>query len=82
MDDEYTYPNTTKDNGVDIYIIDSGVRSTHVEFATGLTGDEAATYTTDSGDIWYDSHGTHVAGIAGGQNYGHARGFNIIRYLL
>ena len=41
LDGSYYYPNSSVDNGVDLYILDDGVLSTHYEFETGqVTGDE------------------------------------------
>ena len=78
LDGLYTYPNMTEDNGVDIYIVDDGVLSSHIEFESGqVTGQDPQPY---EAGVCESSHGTHVAGIAGGQNYGHSRHLPIISY--
>eukprot|EP01083_Nonionella_stella_P064016 166483_1 len=70
-------------NGLDLHIIDSGVQSQHVEFEEGQVihamGDGPATMETSLGTI-YDVHGTHVAGSAGGINYGSSKGITIYDY--
>lgn len=74
-----TYRNDNTGKGVDIYIIDSGVRDTHEE----LIGRVETIYTYD--DVNYSttvgvspSHGTAVAGCAAGTKYGTAPEANII----
>jgi len=59
-------------SGVKVYILDTGVRSTHTEFA-GMIGTNCdANYSSDSTDAWNDGngHGTHVAGTVVGKTYG------------
>ncbi len=68
--------------GVNVYLLDSGIRATHTDFggrarfvANGRNGDFV-------GDGWgarhgaadCDGHGTHVAGIVGGAAHGVAKG--------
>ena len=65
-DTEYNYV-SSGNNYIDLFILDSGVLSTHDEFedTTVIHLD------SDWGDSsLLDSHGTHVAGIAGGENTG------------
>eukprot|EP01084_Bolivina_argentea_P124891 221329_1 len=83
----YFYPNTSIDNGVDLFIIDSGVLGNHVEFydeqVVHMQGNGPAMfkpYGNDSYMTWYADHGTHVAGIAGGINYGASKGLTIYDY--
>jgi len=68
----YTYGNTGA--GVNIYILDDGVRVTHEEFGGRASVAVSACGSTDTGA----NHGTHVAGIAAGSTYGVAKGANII----
>ncbi len=61
--------------GVNIYIIDTGIRTTHVDF-----GGRASFAVNTNGDGRTDDcegHGTHVAGTAGGTTYGVAKGANL-----
>ena len=65
-DTKYNYV-SNGNNYIDLFILDSGVLSTHDEF------DDTTVIHLDSdwGDSsLFDSHGTHVAGIAGGKNTG------------
>ncbi|HEV8218274.1 MAG TPA: S8 family serine peptidase, partial [Gemmatimonadaceae bacterium] len=58
--------------GVNVYIIDSGIRHTHTEFGGRVVPAYSAIadgYGAD-GCYW---HGTHVAGIVGGTTYGVAK---------
>jgi subtilisin family serine protease len=70
----YTYNNTGA--GVNAYILDSGIRTTHQEFggrafiAADLIGDG------QNGNDCY-GHGTHVAGTIGGATYGVAKGVRL-----
>ncbi|MFE9654294.1 S8 family peptidase [Micromonospora sp. NPDC006431] len=70
----YTY-NTTASN-VKVYIIDTGIRTSHTDF-----GGRAAWGTNTTGDgnnTDCNGHGTHVAGTVGGASYGVAKGVSLI----
>ena len=73
---------------IDVYIVDTGIDTTHNEFAsTGSTGNRHVMNIYDAflisptvgipTDIDEVGHGTHVAGIIGGKNVGVSPGANI-----
>jgi subtilisin family serine protease len=77
FDSKYKYPNIAgSDNGIDIWILDSGIYASHNEFFPGQIIDEVGTYTYTS------KHGTNSASVAGGMNYGSSRGFYIHDYIV
>lgn len=74
LDGKYTYPSTGA--GVNVYIIDSGIRRTHVEFS----GRVVPAYSSIDDGYGPDGchwHGTHVAGIVGGAVWGVAKGVTL-----
>jgi subtilisin family serine protease len=85
LDKMYSYDMTGA--GVTAYIVDTGVASQHVEFATPSgTRVQPAPRRFDAyrtiGDPSYgedcDGHGTHVAGTVGGQTFGVAKDVSIV----
>jgi Tol biopolymer transport system component len=71
LNNSYNYANAGA--GVNVYVIDGGIRLTHQEF-----GGRAAFAYDNVGDGRNgndcNGHGTHVAGIIGGNTYGVAKG--------
>jgi aqualysin 1 len=70
MDDYYNF--SSSGAGVNVYIIDSGIRGTHTDFGGRVVG--AFTGINDgygTGDCL--GHGTHVAGTVGGATWGVAK---------
>ena len=58
--------------GVNVYVVDTGVRTTHVEFGgRAFAAFDARAYENVDGDC--NGHGTHVAGIIGGSRVGVAK---------
>jgi subtilisin family serine protease len=70
----YTYDFTGA--GVHAYVIDTGIRATHQEFA-GRVGGGFSSIADGNGTSDCHGHGTHVAGIIGGSTYGVAKGVTI-----
>lgn len=67
-----TYVYTPTGSGVNSYIIDTGIRRTHVEFGTrAFVGFDAIGDGQNSNDC--NGHGTHVAGSVGANTYGVAK---------
>ena len=75
LDGSYSYGNDG--SGVTAYIVDSGIRQTHSDFTGRITN---GFDTIGDGNSYSDcyGHGTHVAGIIGGTQYGVAKKVNIV----
>lgn len=82
LDGQYTYPDSAG-TGVNVYIVDTGLRGSHAEF-TGRVG-VGRNFAPNSGGLLLggstdpanttdcNGHGTHVAGTASGTIYGVAK---------
>lgn len=70
----YSFENEGLGAGVDIYVIDTGVRTSHVVFG----GRAVQGFSFDGTSSDGDGHGTHVAGTAAGAKFGVAQNANII----
>jgi len=75
----YTYDDKAGE-GVDAYIIDTGILTTHSQF-TGTSGQrafEGRNFIPNESPVDLNGHGTHVAGTVGGNTYGIARKSTLI----
>jgi subtilisin family serine protease len=71
----FSYTNTGV--GVRAYIVDTGIRLTHTQFAgRAITGFDAVTPGGTANDC--NGHGTHVAGTVGGTTVGVAKGVSLV----
>jgi aqualysin 1 len=75
LDASYRYDRTGR--GVYAYIIDTGIRSGHVEFS-GRMAPGATAINDRRGTEDCNGHGTHVAGTTGGSRYGVAKGVTLV----
>jgi aqualysin 1 len=77
LDHTYTYTQTGK--GVYAFILDTGVRSDHIEFAGRLAaGANFVAGSAGTGDCMPDGHGTKVAGVVGGIHWCVAKDVTIV----
>ena len=73
LDGTYSYERMGA--GVTVYIVDSGIRYSHTEFA-GRARPGFDAFGGDGSDC--SGHGTHVAGTVGGRTYGVAKGVDLV----
>ncbi len=76
LDHGYSYVGTGA--GVKLYVIDSGLRTSHAELTGRVGNGWFWDFGDDTGISDCNGHGTHVAGTAGGTTYGVAKGVTII----
>jgi hypothetical protein len=75
LNQSYTYEQNGA--GVLAYIIDTGIRASHVEF-TGRIAPGFTAILDGRGTADCNGHGTHVAGTVGGTRYGVAKGVTLV----
>ncbi|TDC85059.1 S8 family peptidase [Micromonospora sp. KC606] len=72
-----TYTYNSSGTGVTAYIIDTGIRTSHVDFAgQAVDGYDAVDGALPAADC--NGHGTHVAGTVGGNTYGVAKDVRLV----
>jgi len=71
-----TYDYDKTGAGVHVYVIDTGIRSTHVDFGGRASKDYDSIGDGQNGNDC-NGHGTHVAGTIGGATYGVAKGVQL-----
>jgi subtilisin family serine protease len=74
IDARYTYNATG--TGVKVYIIDSGIRSTHTDFGGRVIPGFSAFFGGSTND--FNGHGTHVAATVGGSHFGVAKNVTLV----
>jgi subtilisin family serine protease len=73
-----TYTYTATGAGVTAYVIDTGIRKTHVEFGgRAVHGVDTTTPVSVTSDDC-NGHGTHVSGTIGGATYGVAKSVRLV----
>ena len=68
----HVYSYTTTGSGVNVYIVDTGIRRTHTQFGgRAFVGFDSVGDGQNTNDC--NGHGTHVSGTVGGSTYGVAK---------
>lgn len=74
LDASYSF--SSNGGGVNAYIIDTGIRGSHVDFEGRVSGGYTA-IADGKGTSDCNGHGTHVAGTVGGARFGVAKGVKL-----
>lgn len=72
----YYYNSDGQGENVDVYILDTGISTSHVQFDKRATWGK--TVLTNAPDRDNNGHGTHCAGVIGSQDYGVAKKVKLI----
>ncbi|QSR27652.1 serine protease [Nocardioides aromaticivorans] len=72
-----SYSSTTTGQGVDVYVVDTGILTTHPDFG-GRAVSGTDTVDNDGNATDCNGHGTHVSGTIGGSSYGLAKNAHLI----
>ncbi|HEX5709278.1 MAG TPA: S8 family peptidase [Pyrinomonadaceae bacterium] len=75
LDAQYNY--TPTGAGVHVYVIDTGIRTSHTQFGGRANGNGFSSINDGNGSNDCNGHGTHVAGTVGGSTYGVAKGVTL-----
>ncbi|EWZ29065.1 peptidase S8/S53 domain-containing protein [Fusarium oxysporum Fo47] len=75
LDAQYYYDTATK-AGINVYVLDTGIRTTHKEFSGRAVW--GANFVPGSPNRDENGHGMHVAGTIGGKTFGVAKNCNLI----
>ncbi len=75
LSSSYTY--ASNGSGVQIYVVDTGIRASHSEF-TGRVSSGYSAISDANGTEDCNGHGTHVSSIAAGTNFGVAKAATLI----
>ncbi len=75
LSNSYTFNATG--TGVTVYIIDTGIRFTHVDFG-GRASPGVDEIVPSTGAVDCNGHGTHVSGTVGGSTYGMAKNVTLV----
>lgn len=72
-----SYTNAAQGEGVNVYVVDTGILSTHSDFG-GRVATGFSSISDGRGTVDCNGHGTHVAGTIGSTTYGVAKASNLI----
>ncbi|CAB4254181.1 similar to Saccharomyces cerevisiae YEL060C PRB1 Vacuolar proteinase B (yscB), a serine protease of the subtilisin family [Maudiozyma barnettii] len=72
----FTFHTGSQDNDVNVYIIDTGIQTSHIDFEGRASW--GMTAISDANDEDMNGHGTHCAGIIGSKTYGVAKDSKLI----